>query len=138
MASHLLPQAVSRQGASAPRTPRRGTTAEERNVFLVENRTRNKAVTLRMTEEEYAFFREQMEKAKERNQTDFFLAVLRKKKIVVVEDLTATLAELKHQGNNLNQITRQLHEGAHFGEAAKKVMSQCYLAYKKLIELELK
>lgn len=102
------------------------------------NRTRNKAVTLRMTEEEYAFFREQMERAKEKNQTDFFLAVLRKKKIIVIDELVPVLAELKRQGNNLNQIARQLHDGAHFGEAAAKVMNQCYLAYKKLIELELK
>jgi hypothetical protein len=104
----------------------------------VPNRTRNKAVTLRLTEEEYAFFREQMEKAKEKNQTDFFLAVLRKKKIVVIDELVPLLAELKRQGNNLNQISRQLHEGAHFGEAAEKVMNECYSAYKKLIELELK
>lgn len=102
------------------------------------NRTRNKAVTLRMTEEEYAFFREQMDKAKEKNQTDFFLAVLRKKKIVVIDELVPILAELKRQGNNLNQISRQLHEEAHFGEAAAKVMNECYSAYKKLIELELK
>lgn len=108
---------------------------ERRSVLFVVNRTRNKAVTLRMTEEEYAFFREQMEKAKEKNQTDFFLSVLRKKKIVVVEELKTTLIELKRQGNNLNQISRQLNEGTPFGAAAKKVMNECYLAYKKLIDL---
>lgn len=102
------------------------------------NRTRNKAVTLRMTEDEFAFFNEQMEKAKEKNQTDFFLAVLRKKKIVVIEELVPVLAELKRQGNNLNQIARQLHEGTSFGEAAKKVMNECYSAYKKLLDLEVK
>lgn len=102
------------------------------------NRTRNKAVTLRMTEEEYAFFRELMEKAKEKNQTDFFLDVLRKKKIVVIDDLVPILTELKRQGNNLNQISRVLNEGTPFGEAGAKVMNECYLAYKKLIDLELK
>lgn len=120
-----------RQGAVAPRTP-------ERSAFLVPNRTRNKAVTLRMTEEEYAFFREQMEKAQEKNQTDFFLAVLRKKKIVVVDDLSATLTELKRQGNNLNQIARQLHEGTPLGDGTKMILKSCYAAYKKLIKLELK
>jgi len=102
------------------------------------NRTRNKAVTLRMTEEEFAFFQERMEKSNEKNQTDFFLSVLRKKKIVVVEDLTKVLVELKRQGNNLNQISRQLNEGTPFGEAGKKVLNECYLAYKKLIDLKLK
>jgi len=91
-----------------------------------------------MTEEEYAFFREQMDKAKEKNQTEFFLAVMRKKKIVVIEELVPVLAELKKQGNNLNQIARQLNEGTPFREAAKKVMNECYSAYKKLINFELK
>lgn len=91
-----------------------------------------------MTEDEFAFFNEQMKKAKEKNQTDFFLAVLRKKKIVVIEELVPVLTELKRQGNNLNQISRQLHEGTPFGEAAKKVMNECYAAYKKLLDLEVK
>jgi len=91
-----------------------------------------------MTEEEFAFFKEQMDKSKEKNQTDFFLAVLRKKKIVVIDELTTVLPELKRQGNNLNQISRQLNEGTPFGDAAKRVMNDCYLAYKKLIDLELK
>jgi orotate phosphoribosyltransferase len=111
---------------------------QKRSVFLVANRTRNKAVTLRMTEEEFAFFQKQLENSKQKNQTDFFLAVLRKKKIVVVDDLTTTIIELKRQGNNLNQISRQLNEGTSFGEAAKKVMNECYLAYKKLVDLKLK
>ena len=104
----------------------------------MEKRKRSKAVTLRMTEEEFAYFREQMDKAKERNQTDFFVAVLRKKKIVVINELTKVLPELKRQGNNLNQISRQLNEGTPFGDAAKKVMNDCYLAYKKIIDLKLK
>jgi len=91
-----------------------------------------------MTEEEFAFFNEQMGKAKEKNQTDFFLAVLRKKKIVVIDELVPVLAELKRQGNNLNQISRQLNEGTPFGVATKKVMNECYSAYKKLIDLKLK
>jgi hypothetical protein len=111
---------------------------KKRSVFLVSNRTRNKAVTLRMTEEEFAFFNKQMNKAKEKNQTDFFLAVLRKKKIVVIDELVPVLAELKRQGNNLNQISRQLNEGTPFGVATKKVMNECYSAYKKLIDLKLK
>ena len=41
------------------------------------NRKRNKAINLRMTEEEYVFFQDQYEKSEMKNQTDFFLAVLR-------------------------------------------------------------
>lgn len=102
------------------------------------NRKRNKAVTLRMTEEEYTFFQNQMKKSNSKNQTDFFLAVLREKEITVIDDLVPVLVELKRQGNNLNQITRQLHENAHFGKEAEQVMKECFIAYKKLLDLKLK
>jgi hypothetical protein len=36
------------------------------------NLTRNKAVTLRMTQEEFDFFQRQMNRAKQKTQTDFF------------------------------------------------------------------
>lgn len=88
-----------------------------------------------MSEDEFAFFRKQMETAKQKNQTDFFLAVLREKPIIVVEDFRQTLAELKRQGTNLNQVARQLHEGSEFGEAAKRVMNECWKAYRALISL---
>jgi hypothetical protein len=114
----------------APKTPR----AKDKENRMA-NRTRNKAVTLRMTEEEYIFFQKQMEIAQQKNQTDFFLAVLRKKKITVVENLKPMLAELKRQGNNLNQIARQLNEGTEFGQSARKVMNECWKAYSALISL---
>lgn len=121
MASHSLPRWWLR-----PPNPRR------KETVLLPNRTRNKAVTLRMTEEEFAFFQERMETAKQKNQTDFFLAVLRKRKIIVIEDLRPALVELKRQGNNLNQIARQLNEGTEFGEAARRVMNECWKAYRAL------
>jgi len=68
----------------------------------VPNLKRNKAITLRMTEDEFNFFKNQMNKAKQKTQTDFFLAVLRKKPIITIEHLSQTLSELKRQGNNLN------------------------------------
>jgi hypothetical protein len=77
-----------------------------------------------MTEEEFAFFNKQMNKAKEKNQTDFFLAVLRKKKIVVIDELVPVLAELKRQGNNLNQISRQLNEGNPNESNCRKIQSR--------------
>lgn len=101
-------------------------------------RKRNKAVTLRMTEEEYSFFQTKMKKSEANNQTDFFLDVLRKKEITVIDDLVPVLVELKRQGNNLNQITRQLNENAHFGKEAEQVMKECFIAYKKLLDLKLK
>ena len=100
-----------------------------------QNLTRNKAITLRMTQEEYDFFQSQLDKGKPKNQTDFFLAVLRKKPIVVIEDLRPILQELKRQGNNLNQVSRRLNETSHFGENATKVMNECWKTYRTITAL---
>jgi len=100
------------------------------------NLTRNKAITLRMTQDEFDYFKSQMDKAKQKTQTDFILAVLRKKPIIVIEDLRPMLQELKRQGNNLNQISRKLNETNSFGESATKVMNECWKAYRALGALE--
>ena len=73
------------------------------------NRTRNKAVTLRMTAEELALFQSQ---------------------------LSEVLAELKRPGNNLNQIAKQLNQGTPFGEASKRVMNECWVTYRKILEMK--
>ena len=101
-----------------------------------QNLTRNKAVTLRMTQEEYDFFKKQLGTVKPKNQTDFFLTVLRKKPIIVIEDLRPILQELKRQGNNLNQITKTLNEYHTFGEKAVDVMRECWIAYRNINKLE--
>lgn len=100
------------------------------------NLKRNKAITLRMTLDEYNFFHNQMNKANQKTQTDFFLAVLRKKPIIVIEELKPILQELKRQGNNLNQVSRKLNETNSFGESATKVMNECWKAYRTLNGME--
>ena len=105
-------------------------------MLLIRNLKRHKVITLRMTPEEFDYFQRQMAMAKQKTQTDFFLAVLRKKPIIVIEDLRPMLQELKRQGNNLNQISRQLHETAEFGEGAKKVMNECWKSYRTISQLE--
>ena len=89
-----------------------------------------------MTPEEFDFFTAQMGKAKQKTQTDFFLSVLYKKPIIVIEDLRPLLQELKRHGNNLNQIARKLNESPQFGGGAKKVMNECWLSYKAILKLE--
>jgi len=89
-----------------------------------------------MTPEEFNFFTNQMKTAKQKTQTDFFLAVLRKKPIISIEDLRPMLQELKRHGNNLNQVARQLNESGTFGESAKKVMNECWKAYRAISQLE--
>jgi len=89
-----------------------------------------------MTQDEFDFFKRQLDTAKQKTQTDFFLTVLRKKPIVVIEDLRPMLQELKRQGNNLNQIARKLNETNNFGESATKVMNECWKTYRALGSLE--
>ena len=105
-------------------------------MIFIPNLTRNKAITLRMTQDEFDFFKRQLDNAKQKTQTDFFLAVLRKKPIIVIEDLRPMLQELKRQGNNLNQITRKLNETNNFGESATKVMNECWKTYRAISSLE--
>jgi len=100
------------------------------------NLKRNKAMTLRMTPEEYEKVSKKIAIANKKNQTDFFLALLDKKPIIVIEDLCPILHELKRQGNNLNQITRKLNESNSFGESATRVMNECWKAYRTVAQLE--
>ena len=99
------------------------------------NLTRNKAITLRMTPEEFDNFKNKMDKAKQKTQTDFILSLLHKKPIIVIEELRPMLQELKRQGNNLNQIARKLNETSSFGESATRVMNECWKAYRAIGEL---
>ena len=74
--------------------------------------------------------------ANKKNQTDFFLALLERKPIIVIEDLRPMLQELKRHGNNLNQIARKLNEYSSFGDSATKVMNECWVAYRAINKLE--
>lgn len=99
---------------------------------MAANRTRNKAITLRLTADELAAFKSHLKKSGARNQTDFVLRLLKNKPISVNYELLAILAELKRQGNNLNQITRQLNQGTMLGDSAKKLLNECWKTYRKI------
>ena len=93
-------------------------------------------MTLRMTPQEYEKVQKKISIANKKNQSDFFLALLDKKPIIVIEDLRPMLQELKRQGNNLNQITRRLNESNSFGESAARIMNECWKAYQTVSTLE--
>jgi len=101
-----------------------------------QNLKRNKAITIRMTPEEFSNFKAKMDKAKPKNQTDFILSLLHKKPIIVIEDLRPILQELKRHGNNLNQITRKLNEYHAFGDKAIDVMRECWITYRNINKME--
>ena len=95
-------------------------------------RTRNKAITLRMTSDEWELFQSQFHDSGAKNQTDFVLRLLDQKPVTVDYELLVILAELKRHGNNLNQLTRQLNQGSPFSEGTKKVLNECWRAYRTL------
>jgi len=89
-----------------------------------------------MTSEEYEKVHKKITTANKKNQTDFFLALLDRKPIIVIEDLRPILQELKRQGNNLNQSARKLNETSHFGENATRVMNECWKSYRAISSLQ--
>ena len=95
-------------------------------------RTRNKAITLRMTPDEWELFQSQFQNSGAKNQTDFVLRLLDHKPVSVDYELLAVLAELKRHGNNLNQLARQLNQGSPFAEGTKKLLNKCWSTYRTL------
>lgn len=60
--------------------------------------------------------------------TAFVIRAITEKPITVIENGTGILAELKRQGNNLNQITRNSYNGL----ATEKEIRSCIDELKKL------
>jgi hypothetical protein len=91
-------------------------------------RTQTKQIVIRMTEEEFAFMKKQVEKSG-KSQAEFLRQAILKKKIVSTDGIKALLPELKRIGNNINQIARSCHKGnldtyeevKHQGEELKEV-----------------
>ena len=74
------------------------------------NRKRSKQIVVRLSDEEYQKYIEQVEKSN-LTQNEFFVKCITKKKIIVVDGLKETLTELKKIGVNLNQISKNLNSG---------------------------
>lgn len=74
------------------------------------NRKRSNQIVIRLSDEEYQKYMEQVEKSK-LSQNDFFVKCVTKKKIIVVDGLKETLTELKRIGVNINQISKNLNGG---------------------------
>ena len=60
--------------------------------------------------------------------TAFVIRAITEKPITVIENGTGILAELKRQGNNLNQITRNSYNGL----ATEKEIKTCIKSLKEL------
>lgn len=74
------------------------------------NRKRNNQIIIRLSDEEYQKYMEQVKRSN-LTQNDFFVKCITKKKIIVVDGLKETLVELKRIGVNINQISKNLNSG---------------------------
>ena len=73
-------------------------------------RTQTETITIRLTEEEKDAMVEKMYKAVAPSMRSFILDMCMNGK-VVNSDLRELNQELRHQGNNLNQLTKLAHQG---------------------------
>ena len=74
------------------------------------NRKRPKQIVIRASEKEFEKIKKQVEKSK-LTQNEFLLKASVGKKIVVIDGIKDLTVDLKRIGNNLNQLTRSVHEG---------------------------
>lgn len=74
------------------------------------NRKRPKQIVIRASEKEFEKIKSKVEKSK-LTQNEYLLKSALDKKIVVVEGVRDLTVEVKRIGNNLNQLTRAVHEG---------------------------
>ena len=74
------------------------------------NRTRNKTLTIRLTDKEYKQISDKASKAKI-TITDYIVALNSDKQINIIEDLKPMVSELKAYGRNLNQLTTLANMG---------------------------
>ena len=75
------------------------------------NRTRNKNFALKFTEKEIEEIDSKIKKSG-LSKTDFILKCVREKEIIIVDDLMPTLAEVRRQGFNINQIAHAMNSYA--------------------------
>jgi len=93
------------------------------------NRRQNKAVTIRLTPEEYRLWSLALQKSRAKGQSELLLKLLAEKDIVVFEDFQPLLVELKRQRVNLNQLARHVNRGGPAGNALAVVLKNCNTAY---------
>lgn len=73
------------------------------------NRKRPKQLVIRLSEEELAKVKMKVEKSKLK-QNEYIIKCLMNKEIYVVEGINELILQMKYIGNNLNQLTRAVHE----------------------------
>lgn len=104
----------------------------------MKNRKRNRQIKMAMTDTELKRFDEEYNKTRCKSRTDFVMALLDDKPIIVIKDIIPVLAELRYQGNNLNQIAHKLNATGSINSAAMMDLIKRWAeVYDKLISIVL-
>jgi len=74
-------------------------------------RSQTETITIRLTEGEKDALTEKLMRAGKPSWRKFILDMCLRGQIIVSEDLRKLNAVLRRQGNNLNQLTRLVHQG---------------------------
>ena len=98
------------------------------------NRTRNRTINFRCTDEEYDLIMKKIS-ASGRTNTEFLIDTLKKKKIVIYTDLTDVLTELKREGINLNQCLRVANYDENIFPELNEAIKNCNELYLKYLEI---
>lgn len=122
-----IPSENARLVRGKPLRPRKSTNKIRKGGSIIGNRTRPFAYIFRANEKE----KNLIDKAIATSGltiTDFVIRSITDKPITVIENGSEILAELKRQGNNLNQITRNSYNGL----ATEEEIRSCIAELKKL------
>ena len=108
-------------------------TESEEKTKQKANRKRSKTFGMCLTPEELQELNEGAQNAG-LSRTDYIMASVRGTNIIVMEGLPEILRELQYQGNNLNQLVRQINSG-HYAdrEQVELVAYACMRAYTDLM-----
>ena len=87
------------------------------------NRTRPKQIVIRVSEDELKLIKKKV-KQSGKNQQQYIIQALTQKQIINTDAIKEIYPELKRQGNNLNQITKMLHQNSHDDQDFKMAMKE--------------
>lgn len=104
---------------------------EVKTIEKKANRTRPYAYSFRVSEEEKRLLDEKVA-ASGLNRTDYLIRTLSEKSIISIKNGNEILAELKRQGNNLNQAVKNNYFGDITEQELLSVVDDCKAVYRKL------
>lgn len=99
------------------------------------NRSRPKQIVIRASKEEFESIKLKVNVSK-LSQNNYILHCLLNKDIIVIDGLREITVELKRIGNNINQITKAVHEGSpnHDLSGINKELKEIWQSLRRLIQ----